>query len=49
MDSSNRVTFVNVAQNKCFDVQGGKTENSAKMIVWEYNGGLNQKWKLNQK
>ena len=49
VDSSNRVTFVNVATNKCFDVQGGKTTNSAKMIVWQYNGGLNQKWKLNQK
>ena len=31
------------------DVQGGKTKNSAKMIVWQSNGGLNQKWKLNQK
>ncbi len=49
VDSSNRVTFVNVATNKCFDVQGGKTKNSAKMIVWQYNGGKNQKWKLNQK
>ena len=49
VDASNRVTFVNVKTNKCFDVQGGKTVNSAKMIVWQYNGGLNQKWKLNQK
>ena len=49
VDSSNRVTFVNVGTNKCFDVQGGKTKNSAKMIVWESNGGKNQKWVLNQK
>ena len=49
IDSSNRVTFVNVYTNKCFDVQDGKTTNSAKMIVWQSNGGLNQKWKLNQK
>ena len=49
VDSANRATFVNVATNKCFDVQGGKTTNSAKMIVWQSNNGLNQKWKLNQK
>ena len=49
IDASNRVTFVNVKTNKCFDVQGGKTKNSAKMIVWKSNNGLNQKWKLNQK
>ena len=49
VDSANRVTFVNTATNKCFDVQGGKTKNSAKMIVWQDNGGLNQKWKLNPK
>ena len=49
VDSANRATFVNVKTNKCFDVQGGKTKNSAKMIVWQSNGGLNQKWRLNQK
>ena len=49
VDSANRITFVNVYTNKCFDVQGGKTKNSAKMIVWQSNNGLNQKWKLNQK
>ena len=49
VDPANRVTFVNVATGKCFDVQGGKTTNRAKMIVWRSNDGLNQKWKLNQK
>ena len=49
VDASNRVTFVNAYNTRCFDVQGGRTINSAKMIVWEYNGGRNQKWKLNQK
>ena len=49
VDSANRATFVNVKAGKCFDVQGGKTTNSAKMIVWQSNNGLNQKWRLNQK
>ena len=49
VDASNRVTFVNVKTNKCFDVQHGKTKNGAKMIVYKSNNGLNQKWKLNQK
>ena len=46
VDSSNRVTFVNKAYNKCFDVQGGKTQNGSKMIIWTSNGGKNQKWVL---
>ena len=46
VDSSNRVTFVNKAYNQCFDVQGGKTKNGAKMIIWKSTGRLNQKWVL---
>lgn len=49
VDASNRVTFVNVASGKCFDVQGGKTKDSAKIIVWTSNGGKNQKWVLREK
>ena len=31
------------------EVDAVRQKNSAKMIVWQSNGGLNQKWKLNQK
>ena len=46
VDAYNRITFVNKAYNKCFDVQGGKTQNGSKMIIWTSNGELNQKWVL---
>jgi len=32
--------------HKCLDVTGGATGNGVRVIQWECNGGVNQKWKF---
>jgi hypothetical protein len=33
-----------VAANRCLDVSGGSTANGAQVIIWDCNGGTNQRW-----
>ncbi|HET9141027.1 ricin-type beta-trefoil lectin domain protein [Actinophytocola sp.] len=34
----------NVAANRCLDVSGGSQANGAQVIIWDCNGGSNQRW-----
>jgi len=36
--------FVNIQNNKCLDIHGGKDEEGRKVIVWNKHNGDNQKW-----
>lgn len=40
-------SFQSVAyQTKMLDVAGGGATNGNPIVVWESNGGLNQRWRL---
>ncbi|PMD60463.1 carbohydrate-binding module family 13 protein [Hyaloscypha bicolor E] len=46
-NSDNSISFQSVAyQTKVLDVAGGGTTNGNPIVVWEPNGGLNQRWRL---
>jgi poly(hydroxyalkanoate) depolymerase family esterase len=40
-------TVVSAASGRCLDVPGGNTTNGTQPIIWDCNGGTNQRWTLN--
>ncbi|KAE9364769.1 carbohydrate-binding module family 13 protein [Stipitochalara longipes BDJ] len=43
----NSISFQSVAyQTKLLDVEAGSTANQTPIVVWEPNGGVNQRWRL---
>ncbi|GAA4965758.1 glycoside hydrolase family 27 protein [Actinoplanes utahensis] len=37
-------TFVSAASSRCLDVPNGATANGTQPVVWDCNGGANQRW-----
>jgi lysophospholipase L1-like esterase len=40
-------TLVSTASGRCLDVPGGNTTNGTQPIIWDCNGGANQRWTVN--
>jgi alpha-galactosidase len=40
-------TFVSAASGRCLDVPNGSTTNGTQPIIWDCNGGTNQRWTVN--
>jgi endoglucanase len=34
------------AATKCLEINGWSTANGGQAVVWDYNGGANQKWSI---
>ncbi|GAA2349429.1 RICIN domain-containing protein [Dactylosporangium salmoneum] len=45
-DTQDTFEFVNAADNRCLDVNGGSKDNGAQILIWDCHGGPNQLWKL---
>ncbi|MER7538408.1 RICIN domain-containing protein [Streptomyces sp. NPDC097704] len=35
-----------VQSGRCLDVPGGSTTNGTELVIWDCNGGANQRWAL---
>ncbi|GAB3834977.1 glycoside hydrolase family 27 protein [Dactylosporangium cerinum] len=40
-------TFVSAASGRCLDVPNGTTTNGTQPVIWDCNGGVNQRWTAN--
>ena len=40
-------TLVSAASGRCLDIPGGTTTNGTQPIIWDCNGGANQRWTVN--
>jgi lysophospholipase L1-like esterase len=43
---SSSFTLVSAASGRCLDVPGGNSANGTQPIIWDCNGGANQRWTL---
>jgi alpha-galactosidase len=41
---SNATTLVSAASGRCLDVPNGSTTNGTQPVIWDCNGGTNQRW-----
>ncbi|GAA2378677.1 glycoside hydrolase family 27 protein [Dactylosporangium salmoneum] len=44
---SSTTTLVSAASGRCLDVPNGSTANGTQPIIWDCNGGTNQRWAFN--